>query len=57
MGKEIVCTVTDISHEEWLSFRKTGIGGSDAPTVVGVNPYNSRYALWADKRGGVKRER
>lgn len=43
-------TVT-MSHEEWLDFRRTGIGGSDAAALVGLNPYSSPYAVWADKLG------
>lgn len=46
-----VCRVTDITHEQWLSFRRTGIGGSDAATVVGLNPYSSLYTLYNDKLG------
>ena len=36
---------------EWLSLRKNYIGGSDAAAVVGLNPYCSPYALWAEKTG------
>ena len=50
MPKKIAKTDT-ISHEEWLEQRRKGIGGSDAATIVGLNPYNSLYALWADKQG------
>ena len=57
MGKIKIARVPDLSHEEWLELRRTGIGGSDAPTIVGVNPYNSRYALYLDKIGeGAKRD-
>lgn len=40
-------------HEEWLARRKNSIGGSDAAAVVGLNPYSSPYALWAEKTGKV----
>ena len=30
-----------MSSKEWLRLRKTGIGGSDAGTVCGLNPYSS----------------
>lgn len=46
-----VCRVTDITHEQWLDYRRTGIGGSDAATVVGLNPYSSLYTLYNDKLG------
>lgn len=40
-----------ISHEEWVELRKKSLGGSDAGTVMGVNPYSSRITLYADKLG------
>jgi len=36
---------------QWLELRRRGIGGSDAATVVGLNPWSSRLALYADKMG------
>lgn len=47
----ILKKTTEISHEEWLELRRTGIGGSDSSTVCGLNPYSSLIALWADKTG------
>lgn len=41
------------THEDWLDIRKKFIGGSDAAAVVGMSPYKSRYALWAEKTGKV----
>lgn len=35
--------------EAELAFRKTGIGGSDAPAAVGLSPWSSRYDLWLEK--------
>ena len=40
-----------LSHEEWLEARKTGIGGSDAGAIMGVNPYKGPFSVWADKAG------
>ena len=42
-----------MSHEDWLMHRKNAVGGSDASTVVGLNPYSSVYELWADKLGRI----
>ena len=39
------------SREEWLKLRKNYIGGSDAASVVGANPYQSAYSLWCEKKG------
>lgn len=41
------------NHEEWLSIRSKYIGGSDSGAVVGMNPYKSRYTLWAEKTGKI----
>lgn len=38
-----------LKQEEWLKLRKTGIGGSDAGTVCGLNPYGSLMKLYHDK--------
>lgn len=36
---------------EWLEFRKSGIGGSDASAILGCNPYKSNVSLWEEKCG------
>ena len=41
------------SHEEWLELRKGYIGGSDAGAVMGMNPFSSPFAVWAEKTGKV----
>lgn len=41
----------DLSRDEWLEVRKTGIGSSDAAASVGLNPYQSRLELWMVKTG------
>lgn len=43
----------DMSRDEWLAERMKGIGGSDASSVLGLNPYKSAFALWAEKTGAV----
>lgn len=42
-----------ITHEQWLAYRRTGLGGSDAGAIMGVSPYKSAYAVWADKLGAL----
>jgi len=42
------------SRELWLKARQTGIGGSDAAVVLGMNPWKSAYALWAEKTGKIE---
>ena len=43
------CTeVVASSREEWLELRMDGLGGSDSWTAMGLNPWKSRMALWAE---------
>ena len=42
------------SREEWLENRKKYIGGSDAATVIGLNPYKNNVELWEEKTGRVE---
>lgn len=39
------------NRQLWLAARRTGIGGSDVSTLVGLNRWSSRYELWLDKTG------
>jgi putative phage-type endonuclease len=36
---------------EWHEIRSEGIGGSEIGTIMGLNQYESAYALWAKKCG------
>lgn len=53
MGTTKITKKKTANHEEWLALRSQYIGGSDAAAVVGLNPYASRYSLWAEKTGKV----
>ena len=44
-----IAATKNMPHEEWLSLRKQGIGGSDAGAVCGVNPYRSSFNVYMDK--------
>lgn len=46
--KKLVCT-KNLPHEEWLKYRKSGIGGSDAGAVCGFNHYSSPMSVYYDK--------
>ena len=41
----------NMPHEEWVAYRQKSIGGSDASSIIGLNPYSSPYTVWADKLG------
>lgn len=40
-----------VDRLRWLAARRTGLGGSDASTLVGLNKHESRIELWEDKSG------
>lgn len=48
-----ITKVKTANHEEWKALRSNYIGGSDAAAVVGLNPFSSRYSLWAEKTGRI----
>lgn len=49
---EQVMTVKEMEdHEKWLQVRNTGIGGSDAASIIGMNPWKGPYELWLEKTG------
>ena len=39
----------NMDRNEWLKIRKTGLGGSDAGAVCGLNPHVSPMAVYRDK--------
>ncbi|MCM1221622.1 MAG: YqaJ viral recombinase family protein [Lachnospiraceae bacterium] len=49
-------SLAGIDKEGWLRLRKSGIGGSDAGAVCGVNPYSSAMKVFKDKISGAVEE-
>ena len=48
----IILTSTEgLPYEKWLEFRRSGIGGSDASVICGINRYKSPVELWMEKTG------
>lgn len=45
----IIASTENLPYEEWLELRKTGIGGSDASVVCGINRYKTPIELWMEK--------
>lgn len=46
--RKVVSTL-NLSIDEWLQYRKMGIGGSDAGAICGLNPYASAISVYLDK--------
>ena len=49
MSAKILASTADLPYEDWLEYRKQGIGGSDASVVCGINRYKSPVELWMEK--------
>lgn len=49
IGMYEVKSIKDTNHEAWLKLRKTGIGGSDAAAICGLNPYASAVHVFQEK--------
>ena len=49
MNANIIVETDNLSKEEWLRYRKQGIGGSDVSCILGINKWKSEIELWLDK--------
>ena len=48
----MVQELTRITNEkDWLEARKSGIGGSEAASILGLHPYKTNIELWEEKTG------
>ena len=45
--------VYDSGSAEWNELRSKGIGGSEIGTIMGFNPWESAFALWAKRTGQI----
>lgn len=44
-------------NSNWHLWRAKGLGASDAPIVMGVSPWKTRYQLWMEKTGQVESDK
>ena len=49
MPAKILASTENMPYEDWLEYRKQGIGGSDASVVCGLSRYKSPVELWMEK--------
>ena len=49
LDANIIENTKDMPKDEWLMKRKCGIGGSDASSILGLNPYRSSMAVYIEK--------
>jgi len=43
----------EAGSQEWHDMRGQGIGGSEIGTIMGLNPWESAFALWAKRTGQI----
>ena len=49
LDANIIENTKDMTKDEWLMKRKCGIGGSDASSILGLNPYRSSMSVYIEK--------
>ena len=42
----------EMTHEQWLDWRRQGIGASDAPAIMEVSPWSTPFQIWESKLYG-----
>ena len=47
----VIVAPPDVTRPEWLAWRRSGLGASDIAAVLGISPWSSPWAVWADKVG------
>jgi putative phage-type endonuclease len=47
----VLASTDNLPYEDWLEYRRMGIGGSDASVCCGMNQYKSPVELWMEKTG------
>lgn len=45
-----------MNRQEWLEQRKSGIGASDAASIIGLNPWKTNVRLWEEKTSLIESE-
>lgn len=45
----VLVETADLSEEEWLDYRRRGIGGSDVSAIFGTSPFRTARDLYYDK--------
>lgn len=49
----VLVDTSTLSRDEWLDWRRKGLGGSDAAAVLGISPFRTARDLYYDKLGIV----
>lgn len=47
----VFVSTENLTEDEWLAYRRKGIGGSDVASALGLSPYRTKRELYYDKIG------
>ena len=47
----VLVDTTDLPRDDWLNYRRRGIGGSDVAAILGVSPFRTARDIYYDKLG------
>ena len=47
----VLVDTAKLSRDDWLTWRREGIGGSDAAAILGISPFRTARDLYYDKMG------
>lgn len=53
MNANVLVSTKDMKYQEWLEYRRRGIGGSDVAAVCGLSKWKSPVEVWLDKTGQI----
>ena len=46
---KVLVSTENITEQEWLAYRRQGIGGSDVAAILGISPFRTARDLYDDK--------
>lgn len=47
----VLAETENLSREQWLEYRRLGIGGSDVAAILGISPFRTARDIYYDKLG------
>jgi putative phage-type endonuclease len=51
-----VTSLNEMTRDQWLAWRRKGIGSSDAASIMGQSPWRTPYQTWEEKVFGTQQE-
>lgn len=46
---KVLVSTENLNEQEWLAYRRQGIGGSDVAAILGISPFRTARDLYDDK--------